>query len=629
MIKVIKAIINQDATKTFLYNNFYQNPKLIKDIYYSLDNEGTSTLDDGQKVPNKSIFASLLLAITYDYYLKTKQSFTTVASFQIDDTHRVDSNLFVRYDNSKETYNLGQEVKVTSKQGGFYTTSGGGGDYETITTDWKKVGDAIPLHPLDLVNLTIPLNGKELITIPFPAIMVKDMAHHEEWSHVMDSIRFAGNIVAIVFGGAALLSGNPFLIILAIADIGLASTDIYVQIRKDEYMKTPEGRAFLDTWEKVYTIGGLGIAILSAPELITSLLTSGARLFSGVSKASLSTKKFLTQIMTKVILASSEYIGVSKEIIKSIEIGGAILRNAPVKFSLNTIKRLEEAGVLFVKIENFEGQLAFAAYFEGTPLIPSGSSKELKSALKSVWSKTGKDLSDELQKLSRETKTKVKNQLWEKTFNLDNDVVTLLKNNKLKVQTADNLRSRILIVEEITGDIIYYGNKKNIKEFVEKISRSHIDIKKDFKKIEAYFQNSPSKFNANKLTRELKDGSGITINLVASKLGLSVDFSKTPQYLYKGQKKYGQIKIKLTGNTDFDFKQAYKKAGIDQSQIDKIEEEYTWHHLDDFDPTTRECTMQLVQKDAHRASYKHIGGAGMFKALINFLYKERSNAFKF
>jgi hypothetical protein len=26
---------------------------------------------------------------------------------------------------------------------------------------------------------------------------------------------------------------------------------------------------------------------------------------------------------------------------------------------------------------------------------------------------------------------------------------------------------------------------------------------------------------------------------------------------------------------------------------------YTWHHLDDFDPISGECTMQLVEKDAH------------------------------
>ncbi|MFK7797673.1 MAG: HNH endonuclease, partial [Aureispira sp.] len=95
----------------------------------------------------------------------------------------------------------------------------------------------------------------------------------------------------------------------------------------------------------------------------------------------------------------------------------------------------------------------------------------------------------------------------------------------------------------------------------------------------------------------------------------------------KGRKKYGKIKIKLTGNTKFDFEQAYKQAGIDSVNTKDISKHYTWHHLDDFDPITRECTMQLVRKDVHRASYKHIGGAGMFKGLIPFLYKERTVAF--
>jgi hypothetical protein len=350
MIKVIKAIINQDATKTFLYNNFYQNPKLIKDIYYSLDNEGQSSLHEGKKVPNKTVFASLLLAITYDYYLKTNQAFVTKGSLRIDETHRVDSNLFVSYDSSDEKYDLTQRYSVTSKGTENIITPGYGRTVEVTRTDWKD-GTTYSLHPLDLVSFTIPINEKEFMTIPFPAIMIKDIAHHAEWEKAMEVVRFAGNIVAIVFGTAALLSGNPFFIILAIADIGLASTDVYVQIRKDEYMKTTEGRAFLDDWENIYTIGGLTIALASAPQLIKSVLSSGASLLKSAAKATEATRNFLKQVVVSIILEIN-LANASKAAFKSVDIGAAIFKNAPVKFSTQALKRLEEKGVIFARLED-------------------------------------------------------------------------------------------------------------------------------------------------------------------------------------------------------------------------------------------------------------------------------------
>ena len=39
---------------------------------------------------------------------------------------------------------------------------------------------------------------------------------------------------------------------------------------------------------------------------------------------------------------------------------------------------------------------------------------------------------------------------------------------------------------------------------------------------------------------------------------------------------------------------------------------YTWHHVDDFNSVDKTCTMQLVKKDAHRATYPHKGTCGQF-----------------
>ena len=43
---------------------------------------------------------------------------------------------------------------------------------------------------------------------------------------------------------------------------------------------------------------------------------------------------------------------------------------------------------------------------------------------------------------------------------------------------------------------------------------------------------------------------------------------------------------------------------------------YTWHHLDDFDPVTGECTMQLVRRDIHNASKPHTASPKQYSNYI-------------
>jgi len=71
------------------------------------------------------------------------------------------------------------------------------------------------------------------------------------------------------------------------------------------------------------------------------------------------------------------------------------------------------------------------------------------------------------------------------------------------------------------------------------------------------------------------------------------------------------VKIKLTGIRRFDDKLAYELAGI------KKNKNYTWHHLDDYDPIDGTCTMQLVDKDVHRASIPHYGSVELIKKFLN------------
>lgn len=103
-------------------------------------------------------------------------------------------------------------------------------------------------------------------------------------------------------------------------------------------------------------------------------------------------------------------------------------------------------------------------------------------------------------------------------------------------------------------------------------------------------------------------------------MGLSVDFADT-LYLYPitGEQK-NIVKIKLTGTRRVDDKLAYELAGIkiDVSIIDN----YTWHHLDDYDPVTGTCTLQYVSKDIHTATYPHYGAVKLIEDFLHIIYKK-------
>ena len=96
------------------------------------------------------------------------------------------------------------------------------------------------------------------------------------------------------------------------------------------------------------------------------------------------------------------------------------------------------------------------------------------------------------------------------------------------------------------------------------------------------------------------------VKLFKSKNGLCPDFSKTPKYLAKGKVIEGGniVKIKITpGKRNIDIRNAWKKSNFNKIDF----KDYTWHHIDDYNPITEECTMQLVERQIHEWSYPHTG----------------------
>lgn len=126
----------------------------------------------------------------------------------------------------------------------------------------------------------------------------------------------------------------------------------------------------------------------------------------------------------------------------------------------------------------------------------------------------------------------------------------------------------------------------------------------------------------------LKDGqeAGLT-NLKPTKNN-GVDF-KDSDYIYRTSNGDPiEIKIKSTGDRVKDYELAekmLKEQGID-IDFKKLRKgskrEYVWHHLDDYNVTTNETTMQFIKVDAHEAIENHAGSAMQYHKANGQGYKK-------
>ncbi len=96
-----------------------------------------------------------------------------------------------------------------------------------------------------------------------------------------------------------------------------------------------------------------------------------------------------------------------------------------------------------------------------------------------------------------------------------------------------------------------------------------------------------------------------------SATGLAPDYSTLTDVLYAGNPANGKVRIKLTGVLSKDFELANAQVGLL-----KTPKTHVWHHLDDWDPVTGECTLQLVDKILHAKASTgttHTGGTALWR----------------
>ncbi len=78
-----------------------------------------------------------------------------------------------------------------------------------------------------------------------------------------------------------------------------------------------------------------------------------------------------------------------------------------------------------------------------------------------------------------------------------------------------------------------------------------------------------------------------------------------------------------------DFHEANKAAGLSDTYSYEAPRGYVWHHMDDFNPLTGECSMQLVKSTAHTKvpGMTHSGSVAQWKSYYIEASKAPNNLF--
>ncbi|RBW59434.1 hypothetical protein DS884_06760 [Tenacibaculum sp. E3R01] len=244
------------------------------------------------------------------------------------------------------------------------------------------------------------------------------------------------------------------------------------------------------------------------------------------------------------------------------------------------IKKVPQQPVLASGIPVPIGDNIYALIREGKEVF-RGSKKEVEK------------LAEKLKKLSKESSKKYFDEFLD-AKNYENQLLKVANGEYIKKLLTSNID-----IFDKFGKRIFRVSKKDFDTFIKFTKKTTKERKKIIEQVNKELRLRKAKYNPQ--TAKQKG-----YNVPLSKNGTSPDFEGTP-YLYNDK---SVVKIQIKGSRDLDFKESFEKIGItDRKKQKVILKNYTWHHLDDLDETLG-CTMQLVLRKTHKATYKHFGSAG-------------------
>lgn len=371
-----------------ILNYFRENPAKLNRIYYNLDKSGEY---NGKPLSNRMILANIMMI--FSMFAKNTKQKKTAKTFTIGKGYKINGNILEGGvfqkdgDHYRDTFFLQQqkEETVTYNIQGSQTMGTSSNGNRTVTTD---IDEGAQYHPLDMVYIKDISGEKEMVYF-VPAIYLKALADAQEWEVVLQNIRMAADIVAVIIGVLTLPTGNPYFLLLAIADISLAGVDLTIQAFKEEILKYEGGKEFLDAWEKIYSIGSVlvggallvsafykaGLKLILLPEVINNINLQNA------------IKTYMVKVLLEVNISSFEGDTI-KILTKNTEIVSA------TSGALNDfkIKRLFERECFLLSGNIVEGTKVgeeFALVYKGEIIVQGNKSdfyKRIKEIGKDIYS---------------------------------------------------------------------------------------------------------------------------------------------------------------------------------------------------------------------------------------------------
>nr|WP_321233930.1 hypothetical protein [uncultured Psychroserpens sp.] len=408
----------------YCMGKFLEDQSLVIQVYDGLD-DGTNlgfypyseTFSDGNNTfepTNKDFFATLLNSYVqlyegdssvavfensgaYFHQGNATGSFVSVSGRRVDYEleYTLDSNIF--FSNSDENKNkvyLTNKWEIKEDHGENFNQNGGVSNLYKFRSGYNEIGY---FNPLDVVKFTQYDDKGEPITVNAPALFVKHASDVKEWEKVNEGIRLGVNVLMIIAGAATIYSGaGSLLLYAAIADMGLATTDIVIQSEKNNIKRLKGGAEFLESWEKIYNIGGL---VTFSPVAIKAVTTYGPKMISSGAELLQVTGKTITnpEVYKKVKDLTTKAIG-SLEIPNFNKTGLEILKKGFKSIpELRKAEKLQKLGVIFVK----GGGDTMAAIYKGV-VIAYGKAKIVARQLHRALQKlSGRHLDEYLDELVR------------------------------------------------------------------------------------------------------------------------------------------------------------------------------------------------------------------------------------
>lgn len=323
LIRALFAFNTQEKI-SYLMEQFHKDQSFIKKIYDALD--GTM-IYEGKEQKLQTIFASILTGFCF---ADISTLYFTNEVFYIGKDYYVNVEEVDGKDKEQEKYGVEQRHKTDT----YYIDTGtavvemGG---ENILVSKTK------MNPLDVVTL-LQKDTDSLLFVP--VIFLKDIDHQKDIAETLTAIRVGVDFLAIALTISTLGGASPLLAVAGALEIGLAVTDIAVMTNKDQFSKE-----FLDTWEKVYVIGGLATA---SPVAVASLYKLGGKILASSAKAEI--KNFVQSCIVKILL-EREISNFSKKTVKVLTTYAEISTATNGVITESKAKLLYKYGVFIIEGE--------------------------------------------------------------------------------------------------------------------------------------------------------------------------------------------------------------------------------------------------------------------------------------